>query len=221
MRKAERKLKLSDNVIGDDNLDNEGSHVGGTEAGDLKSVIFGLHVFDPMEMNIENPGNQLDMGELTGLAEKVVASRQGLQADVGNRKFEINPLNQMNGKIIMLQEGSELISFNAGLDEASYVSWVENFKQALPADDSDVLDLGHRRTSPDGKHLRAEAARKKAEEKKLSKWQARGYHSLSVSMPVDPDNQDLMSDFGSVHFVYGDCTSPATVCPSESAIIFR
>ncbi|KAI3444757.1 hypothetical protein Pfo_001422 [Paulownia fortunei] len=220
MRRAERKLQLSHNVIGDDVSDHEGSNVGGTQAGDLKSVIFGLHVFDPMEIDMEKPDNQLDMGELTGLAEKVIASRHDLQSDVGDRKFEINPVDLMDGKDLVMQEGSQSIDFNPGLDEASYMSWVEKFKQASPADDSDVLELGNRRLLPDVKHLKAEASRKKAEEKKLSKWEALGYHSLSVSNPVGPANQDLMSDSGSVDFVYGDCTNTAAVCPSEPTIIF-
>ncbi|PIN21913.1 hypothetical protein CDL12_05367 [Handroanthus impetiginosus] len=221
MRRAERKLHLSHNVIGDDISDHDISNVGGTEAVDLKSVIFGLHVFDPMEMNMEKSDNQLDMGELTGLAEKVLASRHHLQSDVGDRKFEINPGDRMVGHDLVLQEGSESVDFNPGLDEASYISWVEKFKQASPAHDSDILEMGDRRSLPDEKHIKAEAALKKAEEKKLSKWAALGYHSLSVSNPVSPADQDMMSDSGSVHFVYGDCTNTTAVCPSAPAIIFR
>lgn len=221
MRRADRKLRLSHNVIGDDILEQEGGNVGGTEAGDLKSVIFRLHVFDPMEMNVERPDNLLDMGELTGLAEKVIASRHELQSDVSDRKLEINPMNLMDGRDLVIQEGSESIDFNPGLDEASYMSWVEKFKQASSADDSDILELGNRRRLADEKHLKAEAARKKAEEKKLSEWEALGYHSLCVSNPVTPINQDMMLDSGSVHFVYGDCTNTAAICPSEPTIIFR
>ncbi|KAK6162592.1 hypothetical protein DH2020_002433 [Rehmannia glutinosa] len=217
MRRAERKLQLSHNVIGDDILDHDESNVEGTEAGGLKSVIFGLHVFDLMEMNTER--SQLDMGELTGLAEKVIVSRHA-ESDVGDRKFEINPMDLVDGKDLIMQEGSQPIDFNPGLDEASYMSWVEKFKQASPADDIDILESGNRRRLPDEKHLKAEASRKKAEEKKLSKWEDLGYHTLSVSIPVGPANQDLMSDSGSVHFVYGDCTNTAAVCPSEPTIIF-
>ncbi|KAG8391560.1 hypothetical protein BUALT_Bualt01G0200300 [Buddleja alternifolia] len=218
MRRAERKLRLSHNVIGDDNLEQEGTNAEGTEAGDLKSIIFGLHVFDPMEMNIEKSDDQLKMDELTGLAEKVIESRHEL--DVGDRKFKINPMDLMDGHDLVVQEGPESIAFNPGLDEASYMSWVEKFKQASPEDDKDMLDLGNRRGLPDEKHVKAEAVRRKAEERKLSKWEALGYHSLSVSNPVGPPNQDVMSDSGSVRFVYGDCTNTAAVCPSEPTIIF-
>ncbi|KAL7121010.1 hypothetical protein ACP275_02G157300 [Erythranthe tilingii] len=217
VRRAQRKLQLSHNVIGDDTSDHEGSNVGGTEAVDLKSVIFGLHVFD---MKMEKSDNQLDIAELSGLAEKVVASRHELQPDVGDRNIQTNPLDLVYGKDLVIQEGSKVIDFNPGLDEASYVSWIENFKQSLPADDSNELELGHRRSLPDEKHLKAEAARKKAEEKKLSKWEALGYRSLSVSNPLGPVNQDVMSDTGSVHLVYGDCTNPASVSPSDPTIIF-
>ncbi|KAL0397716.1 UNVERIFIED_CONTAM: putative helicase CHR10 [Sesamum calycinum] len=220
VRRAERKLQLSHNVIGDDILEHEGGNIGGTEAGDLKSVIFGLHVFDTMEMNMEKSDNLLDMGELTGLAGKVIASRHELQSDVSDRRFEINPMNLMDGHDLVMKERSQSIDFDPGLDEASYMSWVEKFKKASSANDSDILELGNRRSLPDEKHIKAEAARKKAEEKKLSKWEALGYHSLCVSSPVPPANQDMMSDSGSVHFVYGDCTNTAAICPSEPTIIF-
>ncbi|KAL0429090.1 UNVERIFIED_CONTAM: putative helicase CHR10 [Sesamum radiatum] len=220
MRRAERKLRLSHNVIGDDILDHERGNIGGTEAGDLKSVIFGLDAFGTMEMNMEKSDNLLDMGELTGLAEKVIASRHELQSDVSDRRFEINPMNLMDGHDLVMKERSQSIDFDPGLDEASYMSWVEKFKKASSADDSDKLELGNRRSLPDEKHIKAEAARKKAEEKKLTKWEALGYHSLCVSNPVPPANQDMMSDSGSVHFVYGDCTNTAAICPSEPTIIF-
>ncbi|KAL6499433.1 putative helicase chr10 [Orobanche hederae] len=220
MRRAERKLQLSHNVIGDDNLDHGGNNVGGAEAGDLKSIIFGLHVFDPMEMNMEKSDKQLDMEKMSGLTGKVIAFRQESKSDVGERTFEINPMNLMDGKDLVMHEGSQPINFDPGLDEASYMSWVEMFKQALPADDSNILESGNRRQLPDEKNLKAEASRKKAEEKKLSKWEALGYHSLSVTIPDGTENQDLMSGSGSVHFVYGDCTNTAAVSPMEPTITF-
>ncbi|KAL8512850.1 hypothetical protein ACS0TY_019113 [Phlomoides rotata] len=192
MRRAERKLQLSRNVIGDEIMDQDGSNVGGTEAGDLKFVVFGLHVFDQVEMNLKKSDDQLYMGKLSNLAEKVIASRRELQSEEGDRKFEINPIDWMNGQDIVMH-------------------------QASPEDASDVLDLGYRRRLPDEKHHNAEATQKKAEEKKVSKWETLGYHSLAVSNPA---NQDMMSDSGSVHFVYGDCTNTAVVSPSEATIIF-
>ncbi|KAL3649421.1 putative helicase chr10 [Castilleja foliolosa] len=207
MRRAERKLQLSLNVIGDDNIDHGQNDAGGAESGDLKSIILGLHAFDPME----KPTDQLDLDKMTGLAEKVIASRQELKSDVGERTFEINLMN----------DGSQRIDFDPGLDEASYTSWVEKFKQASPGDDSDnILESGNRRRLPDEKNLKAEASRKKAEEKKLSKWEALGYRSLCVSVPDATANRDVMSDSGSVRFVYGDCTNTAAVCPSEPTIVF-
>lgn len=220
MNRARRKLQLSHNVIGDEMLDCEGSN-GGTEAGDLKSVIFGLHIFDPMEMNIDKSDNQLDKSELVVLADKVIVSRHELQSDVRDRKLEINSMNQVNDQNLMKQDASESIDFDPDLDEASYMAWVEKFKQASPEQDSDILESGNKRCLPDEKHLKAEAARSKAEEKKKSKWETLGYHSLAVSNHVSPVNQDEVSDAGSVHFVYGDCTTAAAVTPSESTIIFR
>ncbi|KAK4488544.1 hypothetical protein RD792_004308 [Penstemon davidsonii] len=220
MRRAVRKLQLSHNVIGEDILDHEGSNIGGAEAGDLKSVIFGLHVFYPIEMNEGNSDNQLNMGELTALAEKVIASRCDLQSDMGDRKFEINPMDLQNVHDLALQEGSESIAFNPDLDESLYMSWVEKFKQASPTDDVGILEPGNRRYLPDEKHIKAEVARKKAEEKKLSKWEALGYHSFSISNPIGPADHIALSDTGIVHFVYGDCTNTAAVCPSGPTVIF-
>ncbi|KAL8551888.1 hypothetical protein ACS0TY_000798 [Phlomoides rotata] len=162
MRRAERKLQLSRNVIGDEIMDQDGSNVGGTEAGDLKFIVFGLHVFDQVEMNLKKSDDQLYMGKLSNLAEKVIASRRELQSEEGDMKFEINPIDWTNGQDIVMQ-----------------------FKQASPEDVSDVLDLGYRRCLPDEKHHKVEAAQKKAEEKKVSKWETLGYHSLSVSNPAN------------------------------------
>lgn len=220
MRRARRKLQLSHNVIGDDMLDQEGSN-GGTEAGDLKSVIFGLHVFDPMDMNMEKSDSQLDKTELAVLAGKVIASRHELQSDLGDRKLEINSMDSEGNQDLVKRDGSESMVFDPSLDEASYMSWVEKFKLPSPEQASNILELGNKRCLPDEKHLKAEAARRKAEEKKVSKWETLGYHSLSVCNPVIPANQDVMSDAGSVHFVYGDCTTTAAATPSESTIIFR
>ncbi|KAL8508283.1 hypothetical protein ACS0TY_018755 [Phlomoides rotata] len=206
MRRAERKLQLSRNVIRYEIMDQDGSNVGGTEAGDLKFVVFGLHVFDQVEMNLKKSDDQLYMGKLSNLAEKVIASRRELQSEEGDRKFEINPIDWMNGQDIVMHVGSDFI----------YVM-SRKFKQASPEDASDVLDLGYRRLLPDEKHHNVEATQKKAEEKKVSKWETLGYHSLAVSNPA---NQDMMSDSGSVHFVYGDCTNTAVVSPSEAIIIF-
>ncbi|XP_051122265.1 probable helicase CHR10 isoform X2 [Andrographis paniculata] len=220
MRRAERKLRLSRNVIGDDVLDNIGSDIERADSGDLKSVMYGLHCFDPSDMNIEKSDDQLDEDGVVGLAEKVVASRHRLQTDVGDRKFEINPMDRVNSHDIFMQKDSEYIDLNPDLDEASYRSWVDMFKQSSPANDSDILKIGNGRRTLDEKHLKADAARKKAEENKLSKWEALGYHSLAVRTLANPTNQDVMSDSGSVAFVYGDCTDTSAVCPSEPTIIF-
>ncbi|XP_073144981.1 probable helicase CHR10 isoform X1 [Henckelia pumila] len=218
MRRAERKLQLSHNVIGEDILNRDGNN-GGAEAGDLKSIIFGLHNFDPLEINSEKSA-QLNMGELICLADKVIGSRHELRSNVGDRKFEINPMDFKDRQNLVVQEGSRSLAFDPGRDEASYASWVEKFKQASQADDSDVLKLRNRRQLSDEKHLKAEAGRKKSEEEKLSKWESLGYHSLAVSNPLGPSDLDVISDSGSVHFVYGDCTNTSIACPLQPTIIF-
>lgn len=216
MRRAERKLQLSHNVVGEDVMDREGKEITGAEVGDLRSVIFGLQRFDPTEMSNEN-SDELNTSELNATVEKILAFRHGQRSDKDNKKLEINPKDISDGHDL----GPSSVTFDPGLDEASYLSWVEKFKDASQATNNPVLELENRRSLPEERHLKAEAAKKKAEEKKLAKWEALGYRSLSVKDPVCPADMDIMSDSGSVQFVYGDCTQPSKVCPSEPTIIFR
>ncbi|CAL5331340.1 unnamed protein product [Camellia sinensis] len=217
LRRAEKKLQLSHNVVGEDLMDHEGKETTGAEAGDLRSVIFGLNMLDPTEMSNEQP-DLLNMSELHVMVEKVIALRYKQQSDKDDRKFEVNPMDLLNGHDLVKKDPTSVAY--PGFDEASYLSWVEKFKEASESRDSPVLELGNRRNLPEEKQQRAEAARKNAEEKKVSKWEALGYHSLSVNDPICPPNGDMMSDSGSVHFVYGDCTRPSKICPSDPAIIF-
>ncbi|XP_042512904.1 probable helicase CHR10 isoform X3 [Macadamia integrifolia] len=215
MQRAERKLQLSHNVVGDD-VDRQGKE-NGAEAGDLRSIIFGLQMFDHANINIEN-SSEVNMLELNDLAAKVIEMRhEALEKD--DRKFKINPMDVLNGGDLSLKSSSDVI-FDHGLDEASYISWLEKFKEASLSDDGPTLDFRTRRNLPEETHQRLEAARKKAEEKKLAKWEAVGYESLAIKDPGCPMVGDVISDSGSVQFVYGDCTQPSKVCPSEPAIIF-
>lgn len=63
MRRAEKKLQLSHNVVGDNLMDLEGKEAAGAEAGDLRSVIFGLQMLDPTDVSYEQP-DQLIASEL-------------------------------------------------------------------------------------------------------------------------------------------------------------
>ncbi|XVF33572.1 hypothetical protein REPUB_Repub17cG0179900 [Reevesia pubescens] len=215
MRRAERKLQLSHNVVGDHVMDQEGKEMAGAELGDLRSIIFGLHMFDPTEINKEE-ADELKTSELSAMAEKVIAMRHEQTLGKNDSKFEIN-IGDYDHDVIM--RGSSSVSADPGLDEASYLSWVEKFKAASQSVDNQIMELESRRNFPEDRHLKVEAAKKKAEEKKKTKWEAHGYHSLSVQDPCPVDG-DMMSDSGSVVFVYGDCTDPSKVCPSEPAIIF-
>ncbi|XP_010506437.1 PREDICTED: probable helicase CHR10 [Camelina sativa] len=205
LRRAERKLQLSHNVVGDTMEEKE------EVRGDLRSLVFGLQRFDPGEVHSEESDN-LKMLEISSLAEKVVAIRQNVEPDKEARKFEINTSDTLRGS-------SSSANLDSELDEASYLSWVEKLKEASRSSkDEKILELGDRKNLSEERHLRVEAARKKAEEKKLANWEAHGYRSLSVEEPIFPD-VDSSSDAGSVHFVYGDCTNPSTVS-HEPAIIF-
>lgn len=207
LRRAERKLQLSHNVVGDNMEEKE------EDRGDLRSLVFGLQRFDPGVIHNEESDN-LKMVEISSLAEKVVAIRQNVEPDKEARKFEINLSDTLRGY-------SSSASLESELDEASYLSWVEKLKDASRSSkDDEILELGNRKNVSEERHLRVKAARKKAEEKKLANWEAHGYRSLSVEEPIFPDDVDSRSDAGSVNFVYGDCTNPSTVT-HEPAIIFR
>lgn len=219
MRRAERKLRLSLNVIGDNIMECEDNETSGVETSELKSIIFGLHVFDPIEIN-DGKHRDMDLQEINAMADKVIAMRDEQTFDKEDRKFEVNPRNLLKGYDVM--EGvSDSLSFDLGLDEASYLSWVKKFEEVSKSSCDSMMDLRSRRNLDEEKSLKLESAKKKAEEKKLSKWKAVGYRSLTVKDPIRPPDGDIISATGSVHFVYGDCTAPSNVSPAEPAMIFR
>ncbi|MCD9644171.1 putative helicase chr10 [Datura stramonium] len=218
MRRAQRKLQLSYNIVGDDVLEQEGKEMAGAEAGDLRSVILGLHMLDPAEVTNEEP-DQLDNTELHAMAETIIAIRSE-ERSARDGKFEVKPVNLLSELNVVTKKGPDSIKLDHVLDEASYLEWVEKFKEAAQTNHNTNFELGNRRSLPEEKHVKAEAAKKKAEEEKLSKWEALGYHSLLVKDPVSAPDTDISSDSGAVHFVYGDCTHPSKVSPSEPTIIF-
>ncbi|CAL1385281.1 unnamed protein product [Linum trigynum] len=211
MRRAERKLQLSHNVIGDETVDHTGEEATGADIGDMRSIIFGLHMFDPSPDIHREKSGELSEEELLAVAEKAIATRHNRGLGKDDQKVElINPVG----------EDAALVNYDPGLDEASYLAWVEKFKKESESTCSPLIDLENKYNLIQERHVRLEEARKKAEEKKLAKWEAHGYHSLSLKDPNPPENGNLLSDSGSVHFVSGDCTHPTQVCQSEPTIIF-
>ncbi|XP_038876157.1 probable helicase CHR10 isoform X1 [Benincasa hispida] len=221
MRRAERKLQLSQKVMGEDYIDQEAEEIAVNETSDLRSIIFGLHVFDQGQLDDEKSG-EFEVSNVSAMAEKVIALRHKKLSDKDDARFLVNPMTLSNGGDLSIREGTASLNFDPGLDEVSYCSWIEKFKEATHSGANQIKELEDRKTLSRDKSLKLQAAKKKAEEKKLSKWEALGYHSLSVEDPVLPVDSDLISDAGSVYFVYGDCTHPsATVnCISEPTIIF-
>ncbi|KAI3898843.1 hypothetical protein MKW92_042752, partial [Papaver armeniacum] len=144
----------------------------GADVGDLRSIIFGLHMFDPTNTDNENPN------------EKVTKCHESSYRR--DRKFELNSMDVLGGDDFPMKT-TPAYSF----DEASYLSWVE-------------------KNLPDERIEKLEAVKRKAEEKKLLNY-----------VPVcNVDGDMVLIGSGSVQFVYGDCTVPSKVCPSEPAIIF-
>ncbi|XP_062073258.1 probable helicase CHR10 isoform X7 [Humulus lupulus] len=215
MRRAERKLQLSHNVVGDDVENQENKESAGVEAGDLRSVIFGLGIFDPTEKRNDDI-EELQNSELNSMVERIIAICHEQVAGKDGRKFEVNSTDML--KECPFSQREEAVSLSFGFDEASYFSWVEKFKEASKTSGDQIIGLG-RRDLDENKHAKLEAAKKKVEDEKLLKWEALGYHSLSVKHPIIPLDDDSMLELGSVQFVYGDCTSPSNTCPSEPTII--
>nr|KYP75610.1 hypothetical protein KK1_019801 [Cajanus cajan] len=113
MRRAERKLLLSINVTGDNILKDDNKELSEVGTGDLKSIIFGLHMFDPIEIN---DGNHKDMNiqEISAMADRVLAMRDEQILDKDERKFEVNPRNILKGDDV--KEGVSA-SLSYGCDE--------------------------------------------------------------------------------------------------------
>ncbi|KAL5209376.1 hypothetical protein ABZP36_004999 [Zizania latifolia] len=225
MRRAERKLKLSHSIIGEeDATDGKGAYLE-SEARDMHSIIFGLHLFDPIDTTAEkiNDGttvetiNEETMLKLKSMAEKVVMMRSHEPSEKDERAFEINPnLTDSSGAVIM--RVSDSINVDPGINEATYLSWLEKFKEASHSIENTTAELGKQRTAPEEKFLKREANKRKAKEKRLAKWESLGYQTLTVKDHIIP-NQNIL-DSGSVQLVYGDCTDPSQVCPAKPAIIF-
>ncbi|KAL5718919.1 DNA helicase [Ranunculus cassubicifolius] len=222
MRRAERKLQLSYNVVGDMDIDQKGSEVE-VDKGDLRSVIFGLQMFDFTNVNDES-SNEVNLEELSDMTKKLI-ERRHTSAQIDSGKFEVDPVEFFKGSDFSLKDNSST-NLDPGLDESSYVSWVEKFKEASQSADP-TLDLELTKNLPEEKRKRYEAARKnteeerkKAEEEKIRKWEALGYQSLAVEAHIGDALDDMALDSGSVQFVYGDCTQPGSNCLSESTIIF-
>jgi len=219
MRRAERKLRLSINVIGDNILKHDDEETSDVGTGDLKSIIFGLHMLDPSEIIDGNHGD-INLPEISLMADKVLALRGEQILEKDERKFEVNPRIILQGHDVK-EGGTTSLSHDLGLDEASYLSWVKNFEEVSKSSCNSMMDWRSRRNLEEEKNLKLESARKKAEEKKLSRWKALGYQSLNVKDTLTQTDNDITSATGSVHFVYGDCTAPSNVCSSEPVMIFR
>ncbi|KAJ6722666.1 CHROMODOMAIN-HELICASE-DNA-BINDING PROTEIN 3-RELATED-RELATED [Salix koriyanagi] len=142
MHRAKRKLQLSHDVVGDGDMEEDRKETGGIETGDLRSIIFGLHRFDPSEVNSEQ-SNELNALELNALAQRVIALRSDQIMDKDDRKFEVNLIGQEKGLNFVSGGESVLARYDPGLDEASYLSWVEKFKETSQSNENLWEALGY------------------------------------------------------------------------------
>lgn len=196
----------------------------GHEVGDMRSLIFGLRVFDPVDINDSNSSG-LNIIELNKMTDKVVRLRN---PDKDDENFEVNPVDLFNKDYLSTKEASKTTSLDPEVDEAAYQSWVEKIKEASQSLETSILDIGKSVDYSESERQKREARQKKVEEqrlakeeKRLAKWEALGYTSLAVKEPISRMDSDIMSNSGCVQYVYGDCTKPSELCPSEPTIIFR
>ncbi|KAJ0970574.1 hypothetical protein J5N97_018533 [Dioscorea zingiberensis] len=194
MRRAERKLNLSNDVVGQ--KDNDIQDIGklGGEAVDIRSLIFGLQIFDPTDVTAENLSEK-NINDLNAMTNKVIEMRKNGTSQKDDQRFEINPTTLLDNELMKSNPGST--KFDCKLDEAAYLSWVEKFRASQSLADS-TLSLGKRRNVLEKMQSTREATK-------------------------DPDytaDDQIVADSGSIQFVFGDCTKPSTICLSEPAIIF-
>ncbi|KAG9452199.1 hypothetical protein H6P81_005103 [Aristolochia fimbriata] len=217
MRRAERKLQLSHCVMGEEN--NHKIKEMGADAGDLRSLILGLHLFDPGDISDE-VSSARNIMEVESLAEKVIKMRDHDPSVKDERKFEISEMDSLHQTDFSVKRTSDSTRIDPGLDELSYQSWVNKFKEASKSTNFSMVELGKKRDVAQSKTPRREVDRSKAEEKRRATWESLGYQSLAVKDPIPVMGDDILSDSGCVQFVYGDCTKPSNTCPSEPSIIF-
>ncbi|XP_065008113.1 probable helicase CHR10 isoform X2 [Musa acuminata AAA Group] len=218
MRRAEKKLWLSNNVVHQEEETYAAGKDVGTDTGDMRSLIIGLQLFDPMDVNKDSidADNMVELNEMT---DKVVEIRNHETSDKDVRRFKINKKDMLeSGDMFAKSYGSA--TFDPRVDEASYLSWLQKFKEASLSGEASYLEQGKRRHLSEEYQRKREADKKKAEEKQLAKWEALGYQTLAIKEPDLIVENSVLSDLGSVQFVYGDCTKPSKVFPSEPAIIF-
>ncbi|KAK3154463.1 hypothetical protein QOZ80_2BG0190810 [Eleusine coracana subsp. coracana] len=224
MRRAERKLKLSHNIIGEGHAtDGKGEDLG-NEANDMRSIIFGLHLFDPTDTAAEaiNEDSSVEtisvetLDKLKTMSENIILMRSH-ESEKDEQAFEVNP-NLIDSSGTVITRVSDSLRADHGINEAAYLSWVKKFKEASHSIEEATVQLGRRRAAPEEKLLKRDANKKKAEEKRLAKWEALGYQTLAVQDSDVTARQNTL-DSGSVQLVYGDCTDPSKVCPRKPAII--
>lgn len=184
MRRAERKLKLSQSVIGEDREPKSTQKDIPVEAGDMRSLIFGLHVFDPIDPNPNlsscsnlNMLNEERITKLDEMTDRIVDMRNRDLLSEAVHAFEINQTD--------IKRTSEKIDLDLGLDEAAYRSWVEKFKEASASVGSVNLEMERRKGSStaEEREARREIERRRKEDNKLARWETVGYKSLTVEEP--------------------------------------
>lgn len=226
MRRAKRKLELTYNVIGRDDVDLEAHGPASAGSTDLRSMImFGVNTLH--KSGGSNDMETVDDSALGNIVNAALAQRGKSGSDLssstefGNVGLVTLDSQEDQAENFYNYEGKD---FTKPADKALLESW------AVDANASKGNELDARRSrrgrasalesDEDQENARAQK-RQKAEDKKHSKWQSLGYHSLAIDDPgvgLQPGSSDDETG-NDVHFVIGDCTQPVTTTPDEPCII--
>ncbi|KAG0627932.1 hypothetical protein M758_2G239400 [Ceratodon purpureus] len=226
MRRAKRKLELTYNVIGRDDVDLEAHGPASAGSADLRSMImFGVNTLhksgDTNDVEIVNDS------ALEAIVDAALAQRGKTGSDLSSSTEFGNV-----GLVTLDSQGDQAENFykyegkdfTKPADKALLESWAVD-ANASKGNEVDTRRSRRGRTSALGSDEDQENARaqkrQKAEDKKRSKWQSLGYHSLAIDDPgvgLQPDSSDDETG-NDVNFVIGDCTQPVTTTKDEPCII--
>lgn len=139
--RVERKFQLCHNIVGDDDAtDLEKKETESLQMGDLRSIILGLYIFNPKGIDHEE-SDGTKMLEFNSLADKVIGLHDGQVSEKDLRKFEVRPTDILDGRDLLMKGSSAFCSFDPDLHEASYLSWVEKFKELSESGNSPIMEL--------------------------------------------------------------------------------
>ncbi|KAH7434172.1 hypothetical protein KP509_06G004000 [Ceratopteris richardii] len=227
---AKKKLKLTNDIIGDIKFDPNDDPLYEVKHSELQSmIVFGL---DKLHSSTTEAFTEDEvMPQLEQLVKGALEQRNKIDSD-----------DLINEKYVSDTELEENLYFFEGQDftpkkrkdvekteiqepaSRALKSWIEKLghvpsNQEITGRRGKKHSLDNASTAESAEEDRA-AKQQKAELRKHQKWENLGYRSLAVQDPGEiAAHMQTQSDEAKVHFVFGDCTEPS-LDTNESAVIF-